>query len=70
MSGFGDFNTFQGQPAADESGAPNATGGAQQQAQMGQPIESASGQFPSATMGGPAPTAGSPQGSQSKTTLW
>lgn len=64
-------NSFQGQPGAEDANAQGVAGG-QQQPQMGQPIESAAGQFQGGNMPGVAPSSG--PGSQgpgeSKTTLW
>ncbi|KAF2139989.1 uncharacterized protein K452DRAFT_310351 [Aplosporella prunicola CBS 121167] len=64
-------NSFQGQPGAEDANAQGVAA-AQQQPQIGQPIESAAGQFQGANMpvGGPAPAPGPQQGGDSKTTLW
>ncbi|KAK8163879.1 mRNA binding post-transcriptional regulator [Phyllosticta citrichinensis] len=63
-------NSFQGQPGADDSNAQGVAGG-QPQPQMGQPIESAAGQFQGGNMPVGAPNAAQPgPGGEAKTTLW
>lgn len=69
MSGFPppeQYGGFQGQPGAENSGVPDMS---QQQQQMGQPIESAAGGFPSGGMP-PQGQPGESQGGENKTTLW
>lgn len=63
---FNNYDQFQGQPTAEQQGAPTA------QPDMGQPLDNPGAGFPPATMGG-AP--GGPQQDgqsdvQGKTTLW
>lgn len=67
MSGFPpeQYGAFQGQPGAENTGAPDMS---QQQPQMGQPMDTSAGGFPSGGMATP----GQPgdQGGENKTTLW
>lgn len=66
---FNNFDGFPGQGAPEQTGAP---GGAppQQQGDMGQPIESAAGGFPTGNVGAPGQAADGGPGGDSKTTLW
>lgn len=66
---FPNYDSFP-QQGAEDGGAPGAPGGQQQQGQMGQPIESAAGQFPGGNMGAPGGGPGPQQGGDAKTTLW
>ena len=67
---FQNYDSFQGQQPTEEGNAPGAGGAQQQQPQMGQPIESAAGQFQGQNMGVPGSAGADQQGGDSKTTLW
>ena len=67
---FQNYDSFQGQQPTEEGNAPGAGGAQQQQPQMGQPIESAAGQFQGQNMGAPGSAGADQQGGDSKTTLW
>lgn len=70
------YETYQGQPPTEETGAPGAAAGQPQQPQMGQPMESNGGQFQPPNAGPPSgppgagPNPGDQPGGDSKTTLW
>ncbi|OCK84533.1 RNA-binding domain-containing protein [Lepidopterella palustris CBS 459.81] len=63
------YDQFQGQQPTEEGNAPGAAAAQQQQQpQLGQPIENASGQFQGGNMGAQGQAGG--DGGDSKTTLW
>src|SRR5947209_1770508 len=67
---FQNYDQFQGQQPTVDANAPGDAGAQQQQPQMGQPIESAAGQFQGGNMGAPGSAGDQQPGGESKTTLW
>lgn len=66
---FSNYDNFQGQPPAEDGGAPGAAGSQSQTSQMQQSMEG-SGQFQGAAPGAPGGPGVDQQGNDSKTTLW
>ncbi|KAF2476137.1 RNA-binding domain-containing protein [Lindgomyces ingoldianus] len=67
---FQNYDSFQGNAAGEQPGAPGGAGAPAQQPDMGQPIESAAGGFQGANMGAPGGAGPGQQGGDAKTTLW